>query len=149
MIRQKSAGFIIYRRHPQEGLQYLVLYHRGNYWNFPKGKIEQGESELEGALRELAEETGLKNVKVIDGFRQQTQFFFKENKDGKSELIKKDYVLYLAEVPPGVEPHLSHEHHNGYGWFDLKTAQKFLRFKSLKEILAEADSIINKYNQAK
>lgn len=148
MIRQKSAGFIIYRHHPQEGLQYLVLYHRGNYWNFPKGKMEQGESELEGALRELAEEAGLKNVKVVDGFRQQTQFFFKENQDGKSELIKKDYVLYLAEVAPGVEPHLSHEH-NGYGWFDLKTAQKFLRFKSLKEILAEADSVINKYNQAK
>ncbi len=121
MIREKSAGVIIYRLHPQEGTQYLVLYHRGSYWNFPKGKVEAGESEAEAALRELAEETGLKNVKLIDGWRQQSDFFFKEERNGKIELIKKDFVLYLAQASMDAKVIISTEH-NGYGWLDFKTA---------------------------
>lgn len=142
MIREKSVGIIVYRRNPQEGAQFLVLYHRGSYWNFPKGKVEGNESEIETGLRELKEETGLGNVRVIDGFRQQTEFFFKEKRGAAIELIKKDFILYLAEVPMNIEPILSHEH-NGYGWFDFKLAGKFLKFKGIKEILAEADSIVN------
>ncbi len=141
MIREKSAGVIVFRRHPEEGIQFLVLYHRGTYWNFPKGKLEEGESEMEAALRELKEEAGIGSVKIIDGFRQQTQFFFKENRRGRVELIKKDMALYLAEVPMGIEPRLSSEH-NGYAWLDAKQAGKFLKFKSLKEIVAEAENAI-------
>jgi len=141
MIREKSAGIIVFRRHPQEGIQYLVLYHRGSYWNFPKGKMEAGESEMETALRETSEEAGFDNLKIIDGWRQQTQFFFKEKRLGQEEFIKKDFILYLSEVPMGVEPKMSHEH-NGYAWFDFKNAAKVLRFKNLKMILAEAESFI-------
>lgn len=143
MIREKSAGIIVYRQHPQEGVQYLVLYHRGNYWNFPKGKIDPGESELEAGLRELQEETGLTDIRIIEGFREQTDFLFREKRDEKNELIKKDFILYLGEVGPGALIRLSKEH-NGYAWLDFKLAGKFLRFKRTKEILAEADSLINK-----
>lgn len=141
MIREKSAGVIVFKVHPRDGLGYLVLYHRGSYWNFPKGKIEPGESESEAAIRELEEEAGISGVKLIDGWRQQTQFFFNEGREGKKELIKKDFVLYLAEMPEGEEVKISSSH-NGYAWFDSKTAAKYLRFKSLKEILAEADSYV-------
>jgi len=143
MIREKSAGLIVFRRHPQEGVQYFILYHRGNYWNFPKGKMEAGESEMDTAVRETAEEAGLKDLRVVDGFRQPTDFFFKESRGGKTELIKKDLILYLAEAPFSAVPKLSIEH-NGYAWFDFAMACKFLKFKRTKEILAEADSLIGK-----
>ena len=32
---------------------------------------------------------------------------------------------------------------NGYAWMDFKTATKYLKFKNLKEILAEAEYYIN------
>ena len=40
----------------------IVLVHRPRYddWSFPKGKLLDGESSLEGALREVREETGLR-----------------------------------------------------------------------------------------
>ena len=40
----------------------VLLVHRPKYddWSFPKGKLEQGESWQDGALREVEEETGLR-----------------------------------------------------------------------------------------
>ncbi len=141
MINEKSVGIIVFRFHPQEGLQYLVLYHRGSYWNFPKGKMELGENESQTALRELDEETGLNKLKIVDGWRQETEFFFKENRSGKMELIKKKFIIFLAKAQPNMAVKISSEH-NGYGWLDYKTAVKYLKFKSLKSILTEADSYI-------
>jgi len=60
MVKEKSAGIIVFRINPQEGVQYLVLYHRGTYWNFPKGKLDPGENEKQAAVRELSEEAGIK-----------------------------------------------------------------------------------------
>lgn len=38
----------------------MLLIRRGNHWDLPKGKVEEGESVVQGALREVMEETGLK-----------------------------------------------------------------------------------------
>ena len=147
MITEKSAGIIVFRDRPGAGRQYLVIYHRGEYWNFPKGGVDEGESELDTAIRELREETGLTNIKLIDGWRQQTQFFFKENRDGEKDLIRKDFVLYLAQTSMNEEARPSdklskHEVINGYAWLDFKMASKYLKFKNLQEILAEAESYL-------
>lgn len=142
MIREKSAGVIVFRFNPRDGVQYLVLYHRGSYWNFPKGKVEADETEEEAAVRELAEETGIRNAELVKGWRQKTDFFFKEERAGRKELIKKDFIIFLAKLPSGAKVDLSQEH-NGYAWLDFKNAAKYLKFKTMKEILTEADSYVN------
>lgn len=142
MVQEKSSGVIVFRYHPRDGLQYLLLYHRGNYWNFPKGKMETGENEVDGALRELAEETGISGLKLVDGWRQETSFFFKEKRSDKMELIKKDFIIFLAPATKDTEVKISSEH-NGYAWLEYKVAIKYLRFKSIREILAEANSYVN------
>lgn len=147
MIREKSAGVIVFRRNPDEGVQYFCLYLRNDYWNFPKGHVEQGESEEECVKRELAEETGIKNISLVDGWRQQTQFIYKETHREQPEMIRKDLALYLAEVGMKVKVDLlvkegKGERINGYAWLDFKAASKYLKFKNLREILKEADSFI-------
>ena len=51
----KSIGIVVFRRTPR-GRLYLMLHHRGPYWNFPKGRREANEvrDELATAFRELA-----------------------------------------------------------------------------------------------
>ncbi len=147
MIHEKSAGVIVFRIHPKEGVQYLLLYHRGTYWNFSKGHVEPKESEAKTALRELKEETGLSNIKLVKGWRQSTHFFFKEDRKGKKELIRKQFILFLAKAPHTVEvrpcsKYSSNEVINGYAWLDYETASKYLKFKNMKEILAEANSYV-------
>ncbi|MCP3989816.1 MAG: polyphosphate kinase 1 [Actinomycetia bacterium] len=53
-----AAGCLVHRR-GEDGVEVLLI-HRSRYddWSFPKGKREEGESDLECANRELAEETG-------------------------------------------------------------------------------------------
>jgi 8-oxo-dGTP diphosphatase len=58
--RVRAAGGVIHRPGPQ-GLE-VALVHRPRYddWTFPKGKLTEGETDEEGALREVLEETGLR-----------------------------------------------------------------------------------------
>ena len=58
----RAAGGVPARTTP-DGLEVLVV-HRPHYddWSFPKGKCEPGESDEACAVREVAEETGLRCV---------------------------------------------------------------------------------------
>jgi len=58
----RAAGGIIWRRSGDRGRLELALVHRAAYddWTFPKGKLVEGETDQEAALREAEEETGLR-----------------------------------------------------------------------------------------
>jgi 8-oxo-dGTP pyrophosphatase MutT (NUDIX family) len=57
----RAAGGLIFRRCPGGPVE-VVLVHRPAYddWTFPKGKLNEGETEAEAAAREVEEETGLR-----------------------------------------------------------------------------------------
>lgn len=66
MSAKISAGLVMYR--VNNGLLEVLLAHPGGplyegkdigYWGIPKGEVEPGETIMEAALREFAEETGL------------------------------------------------------------------------------------------
>ncbi|WP_030660402.1 NUDIX hydrolase [Streptomyces rimosus] len=57
----KAAGCVLWRRSPVGGELEIALVHRPKYddWSHPKGKLKRDEGWLAGALREVAEETGM------------------------------------------------------------------------------------------
>jgi 8-oxo-dGTP diphosphatase len=57
----RAAGGVVTRRVPGGELEVVVV-HRVSYadWTFPKGKLDEGESEEDAALREVEEETSLR-----------------------------------------------------------------------------------------
>lgn len=56
----RAAGAVVWRRNDDDQIE-IVLIHRPRYndWSLPKGKIEDDESLIAGAYREVVEETGL------------------------------------------------------------------------------------------
>src|SRR3989338_2246641 len=75
--REITAGFLVFRR-TSEGPKFLLLYHRGSYWNFPKGHLESEEKAFDAAVRETYEETGLRrsDLKIIPNFKAYERFYF-------------------------------------------------------------------------
>src|ERR1700677_4848650 len=93
--REISAGIVVFRRTP-EGPKFLILYHGGAYWNFPKGHIEGEEKDLAAALRETKEEAGLpsRDLRVLPNFKAYERFSFRRDGHG----IFKIVIFYLAET---------------------------------------------------
>jgi len=139
-MREMSAGIIIYRR-TKDGLKFLLLYHGGRYWNFPKGKIEtEGEREtaFRAALREVREETGFsgRDLKFNNRFKTYDRYVYTREKNK----IFKIVIYYLAETARA-DVKISREH-SGYGWFSYREAARMLIHKNVKENLKRANDII-------
>jgi 8-oxo-dGTP pyrophosphatase MutT (NUDIX family) len=66
IIEEKGCGVVVVI--VEEENKFLMILHAGGVdnWGFPKGHIEQGETEIETALRELGEETGIIDIEILD-----------------------------------------------------------------------------------
>ena len=60
VVKRRSAGVVVVRN-TATGPRVLVLRAYRN-WDFPKGLVEAGEAPLAAAIRETAEETGLRDL---------------------------------------------------------------------------------------
>lgn len=58
-MQVNACGCVPYRTNAQGAVEVLMILRRGGFWEFPKGKQEEGETDQETALRELREETNL------------------------------------------------------------------------------------------
>ena len=129
----------MFRRDEKTGkIVYLILhYHfKGDYWDFSRGKMEKGEKEEETARREIKEETGLTDLKFIDGFREVTHWFYR----WKGQNVYKEAVYFLAEAPTG-EVKISHEHID-FTWADFEETMKVLTFNNTKNIMIKAHEFV-------
>jgi 8-oxo-dGTP pyrophosphatase MutT (NUDIX family) len=81
MITEHSAGAIVFREENGK-IFYLILHYEEGHWGYPKGHIENRETIEETAGREIREETGLTNLEFLDGFKEQTHYFY-HNKKGR------------------------------------------------------------------
>ena len=136
-MNQISAGIIIFRK-TQEGPKFLLLYHGGKYWNFPKGKLKKEENSYNAALREIKEETGLgrPDLHFNPRFKVHDRYIFTENK----QKIFKIVIYFLAETRNPIIK-ISKEH-QGYGWFLYRDATRMLTHENLKQNLKKANEII-------
>src|SRR3989344_3506314 len=60
MARESAGGIII-----GPDRRVVVVEQHGNSWTFPKGGVEKGETRFSAARREIAEETGIKNLELV------------------------------------------------------------------------------------
>lgn len=137
MKYEKSCGAIVFRNN-QEDYEFLLIKHRkGGHWGFPKGHVEEGETERQTALREVYEETGL-SVELLNGFREEEQYSPRTN-------MLKTVVYFLAEamsqdivyILPEVEIHT---------WSNIHESHSQLIYESQKRLLTKAHKYLVERN---
>lgn len=134
-MEEHSAGAVVVNE--EGGRRYILLLNAGK-WDFPKGNMEKGETELQTVIREVGEETGIKELKIIDGFRNVIEYFYR--REGKN--VHKRVVYLLAETEEE-RVIISHEH-QGFGWFTFHEALKKASYENSKATLREAEKFLSK-----
>lgn len=134
MKYEKSCGAVIFRLKDGKREYLLILNKKGNakgHWGFPKGHIEEGETEYSAAAREIFEETGIRVV-FCGGKRAVSNYSPRPG-------INKDAVYFLATPRNDQIVTIQKEEAADYRWCSLGAARKLLTFdnKILDEIEKE------------
>jgi 8-oxo-dGTP pyrophosphatase MutT (NUDIX family) len=135
MREQKSVGIVLFRNDSGKN-EFLLLNYPQGHWDFVKGKVEEGETPHETALRETKEETGISNIEFIDGFEESVEYDFKF----KNEDIHKKVIFFLAKTNEK-KISLSHEH-NDFVWLEYDNALKKTTFRNAKNVLSKANEFL-------
>jgi bis(5'-nucleosidyl)-tetraphosphatase len=127
--RERSAGFVVTTTEGG-GRRYLLLRHRNDgHWAFPKGRIEDGESEVDAAVREIREETGIDDIEPIPSFRVESAYSFERN----GRRIEKRVAYFMAEVR-STKVFLSSEHMESR-WLSASDAARLLTYDESRRVL--------------
>ncbi len=99
---KESAGGII--KGP-DGRIVLVCQH-GNSWSFPKGGVEEGETLLQAAIREIEEETGITQLQLVKELGSYERYSI--GKDGTGEYpewgMKKRTLFLFTTMQHALHP---------------------------------------------
>lgn len=119
--KEKSCGCIIIKND-----KVLLVYEKNrNFWGFPKGHMEEGESEIQTALREVKEEVGL-DVK-IDVNKKYTLNYIINNE------IDKTSIFYIAN-PINENIVMQESEIENIKWCNFDEALNTLTFDNWKEM---------------
>jgi bis(5'-nucleosidyl)-tetraphosphatase len=113
---KRAAGVVVVRE-TADGPRFLVLRAYRN-WDLPKGRLEPGETALEGAVREVREETGLGDLDFAWG---------EEAIETEPYAGGKVVRFFVARAPDGavslpINPLLGRAEHHEFRWVPLATA---------------------------
>jgi bis(5'-nucleosidyl)-tetraphosphatase len=135
-LEERSAGAVVFRRAPG-GPSYLLLRYPAGHWDLPKGNIEKGEEPIQTMVREVREETGIVDLRVIPGYEKKIEYFYR--RDGRR--VHKTVVFFLAET--SVEKVTISFEHQDYGWFDYAEAIKTVTYPNARRLLREGEARIS------
>ncbi len=133
-VQEKSCGAVVYRGSGSTR-EYLIIRHNGGHWSFPKGHVEDRETEVETAKREILEETGL-TTEINTAFRSVVTYSPKAG-------VVKDVVFFLASVTGGTE-HAQEEEIAQLEWFSFEKACEVVTFPTDTKVLEDAEEFLEK-----
>ena len=142
-FRPDLVGCWIFRETPDGGLEILLLRRASGriypgVWQCVTGGLEGDEKVVDGALRELVEETGFTaaDLEALYGLDQVNLF----HADHVDALMAE--AVFAARVRPGLEPRLSHEH-DAFRWLTPEAARETVVWPAYRFAIEQLEWLVS------
>ena len=136
-LYERSCGAVVFHEIGGANRYLLIKNKRSAHWSFPKGHVEEGESDEEAAIREVKEETGI-DIELVEGFKAKSEYSIQRK-------IEKVVYIYAATCQSTLTK-IQEEEIEDYLWLDYQKAMKHLRFENDKNILYRINEFLKKNN---
>ena len=144
----RSAGGVVFRPYIKPGANrphyYVALIARNHtgWWDLPKGHLEEGETEAQAALREVAEETGLSGEIIAELGESR---YLNETRSGPLRKAVRWYLM--RDLAPEFQPPIPQPGETQDAiWCDLDDAVPLVYFDNTRIILRRARRYLHKLN---
>lgn len=131
VVREPTAGGVIFRRNTKnKEIEILLIQDAKNRWTIPKGHIEEGETAKDTAEREIKEETGLKEMKVMNWLGK-INFRYRR----ASSLVLMTTEIFLVHAQGQTDDLKPEDWMNGIKWFTTSEALDKIEYEDIGKII--------------
>lgn len=131
VVREPTSGGVIFRRNSKTNeIEILLIQDAKDRWTIPKGHIEEGESAKETAEREIREETGLAEMKVLNWLGK-INFRYRR----ASSLVLMTTEIFLVQALGDTDALKPEEWMNGIRWFTTAEALDKIEYEDIGKII--------------
>lgn len=131
VVREPTSGGIVFKfTKDKKDIEVLLIQDSKGRWTIPKGHIEPGETAKMTARREVAEETGLKNVSVLAWLGK---IHFKYRRLDK--LVLMTTQVYLIQALDDHEMPIGEKWMKGIKWFPFAEALDAIEYEDIEKLM--------------
>lgn len=142
VVREPTAGGIIFRRNPKtKDVEILLIQDAKDRWTIPKGHIEEGESAKDTAQREIREETGLQEMRILNWLGK-INFRYRR----ASSLVLMTTEIFLVKGLGKTDELKPEEWMNGIKWFPATEALDKIEYDDIGKLILLAMKKIRQSN---
>ena len=131
--REKSCGAVVYN--PKKHSFLIIKMLNGN-WGFPKGHTEDQETDIQTAIREVMEETGI-NIEILDGFKKSIKYI------PFPEVLKK--VIFFIGITEEEKVTIDRDEIEDYMWCSYEEALKMITYKPQRDVMESSLQFIKNH----
>lgn len=130
IVREPTSGGIVFRRNQDDAIEILLIQDAKNRWTIPKGHIEEGETAVQTARREIGEEAGLHEVDML-GWLGKIHFRYRRI----DKLVLMTTQIYLVRAKGDTNAIQKEEWMNGIEWFDFSKALDLIEYEDIGKLM--------------